>query len=311
MDVVYTWVDGAFPGYGDLLSEWAESDHDVNPNRYRDNLDLLKYSLRSLERHAPWVRHVYLVTTRPQVPTWLAPDAPDLTVLHHDAIFDPENLPSFNSFAILAHLTRIPGVSQRFLYMEDDRLFGRDVGREHLFTPDGRSRLYAKLESTNHGREYESADASPWEGSLAWSNHLLDEAYGSMRRGSIKHAPFVFDVEHYDAFCKRFEPDVARTRSSRFRGHRNVVTEHMYPYYLLHEGRAVRVPLWQAYRDCSYIGLDNFWPWQAVGLAHLRARHPRFYCMNDNYGESPHPRSVAMVKRWLERAYPEASRFER
>ncbi len=52
IDVVYTWVDGAAPGYAELLGRYAQSGHDLNPNRYRDNLDLLKYSLRSLERYA-------------------------------------------------------------------------------------------------------------------------------------------------------------------------------------------------------------------------------------------------------------------
>jgi hypothetical protein len=36
-----------------------------------------------------------------------------------------------------------------------------------------------------------------------------------------------------------------------------------------------------------------------------------FYAMNDNYEESPNARSVAMVKRWLARAQPHPSRFEK
>ena len=30
-------------------------------SRFRDN-DELRYSLRSLEQHAPWLRHIYIVT---------------------------------------------------------------------------------------------------------------------------------------------------------------------------------------------------------------------------------------------------------
>ena len=43
IDVVYTWVDDTFPGYRDLLDGYAGTSHDLNPNRTRDNLDLLKY----------------------------------------------------------------------------------------------------------------------------------------------------------------------------------------------------------------------------------------------------------------------------
>ena len=79
MDVVYTWVDGDTPGYAELLRQYARRQLDLNPNRFRDNLDILKYSLRSLERYAPWIRKLYLVTARPQVPRWLDLEAPELT----------------------------------------------------------------------------------------------------------------------------------------------------------------------------------------------------------------------------------------
>ena len=48
IDVVYTWVDDTFPGYAEELARHAGKPADRNPNRTRDNLDLLRYSLRSL-----------------------------------------------------------------------------------------------------------------------------------------------------------------------------------------------------------------------------------------------------------------------
>ncbi len=41
----------------------------VSENRFRDSNEL-RFSLRSLERFAPWVRRVYLVTDN-QIPKWL------------------------------------------------------------------------------------------------------------------------------------------------------------------------------------------------------------------------------------------------
>ncbi|MFC1791030.1 hypothetical protein ACFL0I_01010, partial [Gemmatimonadota bacterium] len=106
VDVVYTWVDGASPGYADLLQEHATRPVDLNPNRYRDNLEMLRFSLRSMESHVPWRGKVHLVTMRPQLPVWLNLHAPDLRVVHHDLIFDPQDLPTFNSLAILSNLHR-------------------------------------------------------------------------------------------------------------------------------------------------------------------------------------------------------------
>ena len=311
MDVVYTWVDGETPGYAELLSQYARRKLDLNPNRFRDNLDILKYSLRSLERHAPWIHKLYLVTARPQVPRWLDPEAPGLTLLHHEEIFDPEHLPTFNSFAIVCNLYKIPGVSRRFLYMEDDRLLGRRIEPSDFFTPDERIKVYPKLGATDAGELHDSDDLSPWEAALAHSNHLLDQRYGRSRRGSLHHAPLVIDTASFARFAAEWKREIELTTSSRFRSKHNIAPEHMYPHHLLHESQAVSVPTLQVYRDSSYLGLDNLWPLTCIGLRHLRLRRPKFVCLNDNFGERPHPVSVRLTERFLEASYPEPSRFER
>ena len=43
----------------------------------------MRYSLRSIEKYAPWVRHVYIVTNG-QIPSWLNLDNPRLTLVTHD-----------------------------------------------------------------------------------------------------------------------------------------------------------------------------------------------------------------------------------
>lgn len=43
----------------------------------------LRYSLRSLEKHAPWVQHVYIITNG-QIPYWLNLDNPWVTIVTHE-----------------------------------------------------------------------------------------------------------------------------------------------------------------------------------------------------------------------------------
>ena len=189
VDVVYTWVDDSFPGYLDVLRQYADTGHDLNPNRTRDNVDVLKYNLRSLAQHVPWVRHVYLVNCRPQVPSWLNREHPGLTVIHHDAFMPAEILPTFNSFAILTNLPRIEGLSDRFLYVEDDMLFGRPVPRRFFEADDGRIRVFQRLGRTCPPAKRHSDRLSPWNTSLAHSNYLLDEVFGAARRRSVTSRP--------------------------------------------------------------------------------------------------------------------------
>jgi hypothetical protein len=115
IDVVYTWVDDQQPGYRELLSRYAKTKYDSDPARTRDNLDTLRFSLRSLQRYAPWVSRVFLLTCRPQVPSWLKTSHPQLTIVHHDEVMNSDLLPTFNSSPLRVIFYRIPNLSHRFI----------------------------------------------------------------------------------------------------------------------------------------------------------------------------------------------------
>lgn len=63
----------------------SKQDEDVSASRFEDNEEL-RYSLRSVERHAPWVRHIFIVTNG-QIPSWLNLDNPRVTVVTHQVKF--------------------------------------------------------------------------------------------------------------------------------------------------------------------------------------------------------------------------------
>ena len=135
IDVVYTWVDDSFEGYQAQLKAHATDERETNPNRTRDNLDILKFSLRSIHRYIPNVGQIFLLTCRPQVPGWLRVDHPQVTLVHHDQIIDEGLLPTFNSFCIVSHLHLLLGLSDKFLYFEDDMLVLQNGLEIALFLP--------------------------------------------------------------------------------------------------------------------------------------------------------------------------------
>lgn len=102
-------------------------------NRFSDK-DELRYSLRSVEKFANWVRNIYVVTNG-QVPNWLNTSHPRIKLVHHSQIYtNQSHLPTFNSASIECHLHRIEGLSKRFLYLNDDFLFGRPVYPEDFYS---------------------------------------------------------------------------------------------------------------------------------------------------------------------------------
>jgi hypothetical protein len=310
VDVVYTWVDDTWPGYAETLARYAGNRHDRNPNRTRDNLDLLKYSMRSLSAHCPWVRRVYLVTAAPQVPRWLNPNAQGLHVIHHDAILEPRFLPTFNSFAILSALYRLEGLSDRFVYVEDDMLFGRPVTLEDFQDRGGRLLLFPRLRRAQPPGNMDRAELSPWNRSLAYGNALLDAAFTPARRREINHVPLLIDKSWWAQMCERWAADFEHTRASRFRGARNAAPEYLYPWFCYYTGRGALMPLTRTLADSAYVPLENTPFISALALWRAKAFRTKFIALNDGFDASPRKAVEQAARLYLEQAFPVRSRFE-
>jgi hypothetical protein len=310
VDVVYSWVDDTWPGFDALLRAHATKAHDHDPQRRRDNLQTLKYSLRSLALYAPWIRHIYIVTCAPQVPAWLAQDRPGISIVHHDAFMDRDVLPTFNSFAISSFLTEIPGLSRRFLYFNDDMLLGAPVTLADFVDGDGRLRIYPRFRRTAAAANQNRDDISPWNASLAYSNHLLDEAFGRAHRRGICHVPLLIDRDHWREMLARWPDAFAHTRRSRFRAKYNIPSGHMYPYFLLATTRARMESLAYSYRHVSYCPVENLLNVTRLRFAVIAKQRPKIVCYNDGFGARPKSSVVTLAQDFLARSYPQKSPFE-
>ena len=73
-----------------------------------------------MESFAPWYRDIIIVTNG-QIPNWLSLEHTRIRLISHQEIFvDKKHLPTYNSLAIESHLHRIPGLSKKFVYFNDD-----------------------------------------------------------------------------------------------------------------------------------------------------------------------------------------------
>ena len=154
IDVVYTWVNGSAPSvrasrvaarrglgryvspvFASLFPPPAPDQNSLGDNRFRDSGEL-QYSMRSILKHAPWVRRIFLVTSG-ETPSWLNTSHPSVTVVPHSVIFKDakRNAPSFSSSAIESALHRIPGLSDNYIYVNDDVFFIKPVEQEAFWSP--------------------------------------------------------------------------------------------------------------------------------------------------------------------------------
>lgn len=157
IDLVYLWVDGTDPEFHTLkhrhLSEAAgrvdREDLSGDESRYRQ-IGEIAYSVRSVRRFAPWIRDIHIVVAPGQRPP-LDLDDPGIHIVEHPQIMPATILPTFSSRSIEPFVHRIPGLSEIFLYANDDFLFWRETPREH-FVVDGELSLRGRFLSRRRAR---------------------------------------------------------------------------------------------------------------------------------------------------------------
>lgn len=135
VDLVYLWVDGKDPKWlskknSALIAEGKKPEKDAAA-RYFDN-DELKYNLRSVEKFAPWINHIFIITDN-QIPKWLNTKNKKITIVDHSEIIPKKVLPIFNSSLIEFFIQNIPNLSEHFLLANDDTFFGNNIYPEYFF----------------------------------------------------------------------------------------------------------------------------------------------------------------------------------
>ena len=123
IDFVVTWVDGNDPKWLAKRAVYATTDvlqqQDVGGDARFDSNELFRYWFRGVEKFAPWVNKVHLVTEG-HLPLWLNVDCPKLNIVKHEEFIPSQYLPLFNSSAILLHIPLIHNLSEQFVLFNDD-----------------------------------------------------------------------------------------------------------------------------------------------------------------------------------------------
>ncbi|MFD5213456.1 Stealth CR1 domain-containing protein [Microbacterium sp. NPDC058345] len=134
IDFVVTWVN-------DLDAEWqrrrsiasgsaSASVSDSSDIRYRD-WGLLRYWFRSVEKYCAWVRTIHLVTDT-RLPEWLVSEHPKLNIVDGRAL-KGRDVETFSSRSIESQLHRIEGLSEQYVYFNDDFFIGRPLSPDFFF----------------------------------------------------------------------------------------------------------------------------------------------------------------------------------
>ncbi|MGC5050859.1 stealth family protein [Micromonospora sp. DT48] len=294
IDAVYTWVDGSDP-------EWLERKraamgapggelHAIaaNSSRYQ-NRDELRYSMRSLHSFAPWLRKIFLVTDG-QLPSWLDPSHPMITVVSHAELFaDLGGLSSFNSHAIESRLHRIEGLAEHFLYLNDDVFLGRPLLPTHFFHANGIAKFFPSPAQFGLG---EAKPTDPPVNAAGKNNRRhIQRQFGVTITQKMKHTPFALRRSIMRQIEAVLQADVTATAQHRFRHHEDLsIPSSLHQYWAYLTAQAVPADIEYEYADLGH-------PSTPARLAELLAkRHRDVFCLNDTDSD---PRALEEQERML------------
>jgi hypothetical protein len=272
VDAVYLWVDGSDPKWLEKKRKFsAKADsHGTSDSRFTSRNELY-FSIATLLKNAPWMNRIWLVTDG-QTPD-LADLADRVTVVDHKEFIPKEFLPTFNSHVITAHLHRIKGLAENFLYLNDDILFGRPLIPSAWFDSHGRS-LIRYTRTTLPG--FSVADAGVIHEARQHTVQTAISAGLQISMRSIQHGPHPMRKSTMEQLWARFGDELTATSKNRFRTQTDLVPEWLHNFLAYSTGDAVM----GGKLTYSYIVLNAKSSLAKIANLALR-RPPSVVCLND------------------------------
>ena len=145
IDVVITWVDGNDPKFIERINPFLKGkDRNAIPGAHQTrfgSINEIRYCVLSILKFAPFVRNIYIVTDgqNPNLCSDIKKHFPErvdsVSIVDHKTIFRgfEAYLPTFNSRTIESMLWRIPGLSNNFVYFNDDLFLIRQIDPSDWF----------------------------------------------------------------------------------------------------------------------------------------------------------------------------------
>ena len=309
IDIVYLWVDGNDPAWQAKKDAFVGKTDESNPinceGRYANN-DELKYSLRSIEMYAPWIRNVFIVTDN-QVPEWLDTSNPQIKIIDHRDLLPERCLPCFNSSLLEKYLYRIPGLAERFIFSNDDMLLNKPVSSGVFFASDGLPIIRLTRKPFRKLRWYwrEVICKKPlknYSKKIDHSSLLVERKYGHYFTGMPHHNIDAYSRSYYQQIVEEVLYEEYRANDASHIRNNNDIHRSVINYMALAERRGhlryvnkKESMLVRIHKEKDYKKLQKL--------------NPIFFCMNDSEYEQRSDRERAGD--YLEKRFPNKSGFER
>ncbi|MGC6456477.1 MAG: Stealth CR1 domain-containing protein [Coraliomargaritaceae bacterium] len=319
IDVVFTWVDPENEEWQQAKEKAKIKDkrfrdkmyvHAFSQSRFNSNLEELKYALRSIERHMLLsVRKIFLVTNNGSVPDFI--DAhrstdPPLKIIDYRDLLGRE---TFCSRSIESVLHKIEGLTEYFLYFNDDMILNADLSLQDLINHEGKAIWY---QDTNpfirffHRHAFFS-NFVDLDGGVVFARHRMYRTLGlnDPIPPPIGHNPRLLNKTRIKDFVTRFRSEVETLRTLSFRSPSAFSFLDAYCYHYAHKQQLHFV---RDKKTAILVQRNRLTAW-LNRFFYFRPPNTPFICIADIRKGSA--KACPTIRRILDKRFPTPSRWEK
>lgn len=311
-DLVYLWVDGNDNQMREKRNFWRKkynkpiNEQAINECRFIDNEEL-KFSLRSVEKYAPWINNIYIITDN-QIPKWLDTSNPRIHIVDHTEIMPKEALPTFNATAIEACMHKIHELSEYFLFANDDMFFSKATSFDFFFNSDGLP-IYRIGEPIIK----KSVNESMYFSFILYSYELIYKKFGIKFNEDPDHNITPYRKSFIEECVENFKKEFDYVTNCKFR-ESYTIQRTIYAAYSTVTKNSPRIkehkckiPIIKKFiknkKDTIYFSGHS-----KKIIKKINEYKPNLICINDD--ENTHTEDRLRIKSILETLFPEKSDFE-
>lgn len=306
----------------DIVYTWAGENNDSSDIRTAYSGEI-KYSLRSIKENLPWANHIYILQNPGKAfPSWIDESKAKghITVVTHDDTYKDGidyQKPVTNSNSIETTLCNIPGLSEHFIYLNDDFLITRPLEYTDFFTESGLAKIQPSYRAVRKTKS-----------TLGFKLPQITIGFGS-------HIPLPMRKSAQQDYNKEFSDYVKWIRSHKARkglGCEPCTKNGLYcpcqnihgsvALYTLNEGKAVKNTIhkkqtrhangskvkWSDRHGVSYFESDTIFSAPKLKKSNLADT----ICINDTESNPDKRQKLReVVESWLSSLYPEKAVFEK
>lgn len=217
IDIVYTWVDPNNKTWLKEKQQYTNTSYNNSECRFNSSLEELKYSLRSIDKYFnKHIRNIFIITNG-SIPRFINPNRKDIIIIHDKLLLGTQ---SYSSVVYESVIHKIPGLSEYYLYFNDDMILLKELHMSDLINKQKQlvwykeSSFFINIVSKNNFL----SSIFEYDGNVAQArNNTYKTLKLFDKPTSISHSCRIFKKSLVIQFEQKYKKEIDLLRQEKFR----------------------------------------------------------------------------------------------